>query len=97
MTIARYAAITCVSMIAIINIVVRAIVDTPVASPSNPSIKLIAFVIPTTHKIVIKTLNGPSSINPIKGNVIRSIMRPEEIKNVAAIIWPTNFTVARIS
>ena len=30
-----------------------AIADTPAASPSNPSIRLTALVIPTTHTIVI--------------------------------------------
>ncbi|MNP49141.1 hypothetical protein D3C76_1433100 [compost metagenome] len=37
---------------AITAIVPIAIADTPAASPSNPSIKLIAFVTPTIHRIV---------------------------------------------
>src|SRR3712207_2216425 len=37
---------------AIINKVIHDIKATPAAKPSNPSIKLIAFVMPTTHTIV---------------------------------------------
>ncbi|MNP19343.1 hypothetical protein D3C76_1118650 [compost metagenome] len=39
-------------MKAITAIVPIAIADTPAASPSKPSIKLMAFVTPTIHKIV---------------------------------------------
>ena len=41
-------------------------IDKPAASPSRPSIQLIAFVIPVIHKIVIIKLNI-DGISIIKG------------------------------
>ena len=45
--------------IAIKAIVIRPIADTPEASPSKPSIKLIALVIATIQIMVIGILNIP--------------------------------------
>ncbi len=58
---------------AIIEMVINAIDDTPAAKPSRPSIKLIAFVIPTIHKIVIGILRYPNSNSPsVNGKLINS-------------------------
>ena len=40
--------------------VINAIVETPAASPSKPSIKLIAFVIPTIQRMVNGILKIPN-------------------------------------
>src|SRR5699024_12728885 len=66
----KKAAIILRSIKDIIKKTVSAIVDIPVASPSNPSIKLMAFVMPTTQRIVIGIANIPRSIIPRKGRVI---------------------------
>jgi len=59
--------------IAIMEMVINAMEETPAAKPSNPSIKLIAFVIPTIHKIVIGILRKPNSNTPLeKGKLINS-------------------------
>src|SRR5699024_11242436 len=60
------------------NILERAIVETPVARPSSPSIKLIAFVIPTIQNNVKTIPKTPKSIIPKKGSVTRSMTRSEE-------------------
>ena len=52
-----------------------AMMDTPVASPSSPSIRLIALMIAIIQSMVIGTANMPNSISMPNG-VIRSMTMP---------------------
>ena len=77
------------------NIIKREIQDIseiPDDSPSNPSIKFIAFVIPTIHINVIN-IESPL-LNPICGKLetlIASICKPKAITITAAKTCPNNF------
>ena len=77
------------------NIIKRDIHDIseiPDDSPSNPSIKFIAFVIPTIHINVIN-IESPL-LNPICGKLetlIASICKPKAITITAAKTCPNNF------
>ena len=69
------------------------IIVIPEESPSNPSIRLIALVIPTIHKIVIIMEKG--SLNPnvlINGIFKNSIFIPQITTIMAAASCPANFT-----
>jgi len=58
-------------------IVVKPITEIPAASPSNPSIKLIAFVIPTIHSTVRGYAIHPNSSRSVKkGTEKKSIFKP---------------------
>ena len=63
------------------------ITDIPDDNPSSPSIRFIAFVTPTIHKIVIIVENtSPICGAFINGNAISSILTPNTTTIVAAII-----------
>ena len=62
--------------IAIKPIVISAIIETPDARPSNPSIKFIAFVMATIQMTVIGIPNIPKCIVGPIGNEIKSIVTP---------------------
>ena len=50
-------------------LVVKAIIETPVANPSKPSIRLTALVIARIQIMVIGKLSQPSGITPKNGKV----------------------------
>lgn len=62
MTIGMYTVEACRKKYPIIPIVINPINEIPVAKPSNPSIKLIALVIPKIQKMVTGKLSQPNSI-----------------------------------
>src|SRR3712207_750347 len=71
---------------AIINKVIHDIKATPAAKPSNPSIKLIAFVMPTTHTIVSgidKTPTLSQGLTSENGFVIFTILKLNIINMIA--------------
>ena len=66
-------------------------------SRSNPSIKFIAFVIPTIHKIVRFTEKTSCSSGLfINGIVTSSIFIPNDTAIIAATTCPDNFTIGFI-
>lgn len=82
---------------AMTRIVAMEIADTPAAKPSNPSIRLMAFVTPTIQKIV----SGMAIQDSIfqywspNGTLTKSTVRSKpNTTTQAAIIWPTSFTLA---
>lgn len=60
-----------------ISITTAAIPDTPAASPSSPSMKLMALAIPTSQNRVISRLNhtGKGQI-PLPGRLMNSMRTP---------------------
>ena len=82
----------------IINSDKQDINEIPEESPSNPSIRLIAFVIPTIHpKVSMVEKMWFNSVNPSsskKGMLICSILIPLFITITAATICATSFTNA---
>ena len=77
----------------IINSDIAEITDIPDDKPSKPSIKLIAFVIPTTHKIVIVTdIISPNSCVAKNGIVTLSILIPNDTTIIAASNCPRKFS-----
>src|SRR3989454_3183648 len=62
----------------------------PVASPSIPSKKLNALVMPTIHSTVSSTLSA--SPQTLCGKKVRSL--PAQMTIAAAAIWTTSLTVA---
>ena len=80
--------------IEIIAIASELMVTTEPASPSIPSIKLIAFVIPTIHKRLIGYDKIPSSISFPKGLNIVSILTPRRITVVAIVICKNSLNFA---
>src|SRR5699024_2835917 len=59
-------------MTAMPAIVSSAMDETPEASPSSPSMKLIALVTPAIHKMVTIELKKPNSISPPNGKLMNS-------------------------
>ena len=78
----------------IISSDIHEIIEIPVDNPSNPSIRLIAFVIPTIHPIVRIIENTfPITIFPSKNGISKlSILIPHATTIPAAITCPNNFT-----
>ena len=76
----------------IINNDTADITDIPDDNPSNPSIKLIAFVTPIIHPIVI-TIDIISFISEKfkNGNEISLILTPNDTTIIAAIVCPNSF------
>ena len=79
----------------IINNDTADITDIPADSPSKPSIKLIAFVIPTIQIIVIITDNVSLSSTSFR-NGTSSILIPNSTATIAAAICPINFVIGFI-
>ena len=51
----------------------------PAANPSRPSIKFTAFESAKTHTaVMIGSIDGPSTMNPAKGNFSWYIVAPEK-------------------
>ena len=73
----------------IIPMVVRAIIETPVANPSKPSIKLTAFVIANIHINVMGKLKTPNCIFPINDRVkeMIKILRNVEMRTDLRGSW----------
>lgn len=71
--------------------------DIPDDKPSNPSIRLIAFVTPTIHMIVI-IIENISCISIVlrNGNVISSILTPNPTVTIAANNCPISFVIGFI-
>ena len=78
-----------------LSIVIKAIDETPAAKPSSPSIRLIAFVIPTIQRIVIGILITPNSIWPPNGRLIKLTWTPPQKTTIpVARSCPPSFTFA---
>ena len=77
-----------------INRQIHEIIEIPDDKPSNPSIKLIAFVIPTIQNIVnVIEKIFPSTIFPSKkGSVKLFILTPHATTIIAPISCPNNLT-----
>src|SRR5882762_6406606 len=60
------------------NVVPSAMVATPAASPSSPSIKFIAFITPATQSMVNGTANGPSGRWRSPGSWSSSTVNPPQ-------------------
>lgn len=70
------------------------ITEIPADSPSNPSIRLMAFVTPTIHPIVKIMENASLSSGVVKNvGVISSILTPKATTTMAANTCPSNFTI----
>mgnify|MGYP003489307284 CR=1 FL=1 len=77
---------------AIPAMVSSAIVETPPANPSNPSIKFMAFVIPTIQSTVNGIAKYPKCICSPNGVLIKfNWILPPITMMRAATIWPINF------
>ena len=77
----------------IINNETLEIIAIPEDNPSNPSIKLIAFVTPTIQQIVKITEKAPFSPTLYKNGILRfPILTPAHTTIEAAIICASNFT-----
>ncbi len=59
----------------------------PAASPSSPSIKLIAFTTPTIQRTVTGRPKTPIDIERSNETEIASIRKPHVYASVAAAIW----------
>ena len=68
----------------------EAIKLTPAASPSSPSKRFTAFVIPISHKYVNGIDNIPKDKSGPNGLMMVSIRHPENTTNDAAINCPPN-------
>ena len=70
------------------------ITDIPQDNPSKPSIKLIAFVTPTIH-IIVMMIENISCISIVfkNGSVISSILTPNATTTIAANTCPINFVI----
>ena len=75
------------SVTAIMSMLIKAIIETPAASPSKPSIKLIALEAAKIQKIVkaIPTYSFKNTV-PVNGKVTLSIINPDETTTTAAAI-----------
>lgn len=77
----------------IINRDTADITEIPADNPSNPSIKLIAFVTPTIHPMVKIMENASLSSGVVKNaGVISSILTPKATTTIAANTCPNSFT-----
>ena len=64
----------------------------PAASPSSPSIKLNAFVMPTIQRMVSGSDHPPrTTASETNGSPRTSIRNPENQTTIAAMIWKVNF------
>ena len=81
----------------IINNEIADMTDIPEDSPSNPSIRLIAFVTPTIH-IIVNIIENISCISIVfkNGNVISSILTPNPTAIIAANTCPISFVIGFI-
>ena len=80
-----------------INSEIADITDIPEDKPSNPSIKLIAFVTPTIQ-ITVMIIENISCISIVfkNGNVISSILMPKATATIAANSCPISFVIGLI-
>ena len=78
----------------IINREIQEISEIPLERPSNPSIKLIALVIPTIHitVIVIETISSVIRVLRKDEKIILSIRIPANVTISAASVCPSNLT-----
>src|ERR1039458_4013180 len=71
---------------------------TPAASPSRPSIRLMAFVSAITHTAVMSGVTpGVSATSPARGTLISYIVTPRKYKMLAARTWPATLAGADMS
>ena len=81
------------------NMVVEAMVLTPTARPSSPSIRLTLLVMPTIHSMVTGTASQPRISNSLSEKILgllkNSMTTPWATAIIAAAIWTSSFIHAR--